>query len=331
MARVRRRQVLLAAAALLVLPLSNAQPPAKRLPRIGFVLSAGSAAASSKLNEELGRRFRDLGYVEGRDYQVEILNAEGRLDRIPGLVDRLVQQKVDVIVLTNNVAIAAARKATQTIPIVMVTTIDPVAAGYVASLARPGANITGLAMLTRDLSGKRIELLKEMLPGMDRVAILWDADGPGPVIAFKNYEAAAKGFKLRLQSLRIHGPDPDLAGAFAAAKRESADALIVVRNPLVDQHRVRIMDLAKTHRLPAMCEGSEDVSAGGLASYAASSIEVLRGIASFVDLILKGARPGDLPIEQPSNFEFVVNLKTARAIGLAIPQAFLLRVDRVIE
>ena len=310
---------------------SSGQQRAAKIPRIGFVLSAGSASASSNLPDEVGRGFRDLGLVEGRDYQVEILNAEGILDRIPGLVDKLVQQKVDVIVLTNNVAIVAAKKATQTIPIVMVTTIDPVSAGYVASLARPGANITGLATLTRDLSGKRIELVKEMLPGMDRLAILWHAGAPGPAIAFKNYEAASRNFKLRLQSLQIHGPEPDLAGAFAAAKRERADGLIVVRNPLVDQHRVRIMDLAKTHRLPAMCESSLDVSAGGLMSYAANSLEMYRGIARFVDRILKGARPGDLPIEQPTTFELVVNQKTARAIGLVVPQSLLLRADKVIQ
>lgn len=310
---------------------SSGQPRVAKIPRIGFVLSGGSASGSSRLSPEMERSLRDLGYVEGRDYQAEILNAEGRLDRIPGLVETLVQHKVDLIVLTSNVAIAAAKKATRSIPIVMITTIDPVAAGYVGSLARPGANITGLAMLTRELSGKRIELLKEMLPGIERLAILWDAGGPGPVVAFRNYEAAAKSVRLRLQSLQIRGPNPDLAGAFAAAKRERAEVLIVVTNPLVVQHRVAIMDLAKSHRLPTMCEVEADVSAGGLVSYAANSLEAHRGIASFVDRILKGARPGDLPIEQPSNFELIVNLKTARAIGLAIPQSLLLRANQVIE
>lgn len=331
MACVLRRRFLFAATTILLSPLARAQQSAKRIPRIGFVLSAGSASGSLQFSQEIERSLRDLGYVEGRDYQAEILNAEGILDRIPGLVDTLVRHKVDLIVLTNNVAIAAAKRATRTIPVVMITTIDPVAAGYVASLARPGANITGLAMLTRDLSGKRIELLKEMLPGMERLAILWDAGGPGPVVAFRNYEAAARSVRLRLQSLQVRGPDPDLAGAFAAAKRERAQALIVVRNPLVDQHRVAIMDLAKSHRLPTMCEGSADVSAGGLMSYAANSLEAYRGVASFVDRILKGARPGDLPIEQPSNFELIVNLKTARAIGLALPQSLLLRANQVIE
>ena len=313
------------------LPLARAQQPGKKIPRIGFVLSSGSPASASPFIVEIKRKLGELGYVEGRDYLVEAQYSEGRLERMPGLVDRLVQQKVDLIVINSNVAIRAAMKATQTIPIVMVTSIDPVAAGYVGSLARPGANITGLAMLTRDLSAKRIELLKQMLPRMERLAVLWDTDGPGPLVAFKAYEAAGRKLRLHIQSLEVRGSDPDFVGAFRAAKEGRADAVIVVMNPLINHHQLQIIELAQRARLPAMYEDSQNVGMGGLLSFGANVQEMYRGVASYVDRILKGARPSDLPIEQPTSFELVVNLKTARALGLTLPQALLRRADRVIE
>jgi putative ABC transport system substrate-binding protein len=322
-----RRQFLVSAVLLLAAMRAGAQP-AKRLPKIGFASSTGDSAGAI---DEIKRSLRDIGYVEGRDYAVEIGYAEGKLDRIPSIVDKLVQQNVDVLVLTTNVAIIEAKQATRSIPIVMLTTVDPVAAGYVASLARPGANITGITLLSRDLSAKRVELLREMIPGLARVAVLWDPEGPGPVIAFREYEAAAKKLGIRVQSLRLRGTASDVEGALRSAREERANALIVVTNPLVNHLRPRIIERANAARIPTVFESAEFVSAGGLLSYGASTADMYTGVATYVDRILKGARPGDLPIQQPAKFDVVINLKTARMIGLQVPQSLLLRAARVIE
>ena len=233
--------------------------------------------------------------------------------------------------LTALPAIRAAKQATKTIPIVMVTTQDPVATGLVDSLARPGGNITGLTRLTRELSGKRLELLKEVVPRISRVGVLWDADVTAPGIAFKEYEAAARALKIQLQSLEVRGPNPDLEGAFQAAAKGRASALITIRNPLLNRYRKQIADLAIKNRLPSMYEGSDYVEAGGLMSYSANDAESFRRAAYYVDKILKGAKPADLPVEQPTKFEFVINLKTAKQIGLTIPQSVLFRADKVIK
>ena len=304
--------------------LAEAQQPAKALPRIGLIASTGAFESF-----QLG--LRDLGYVEGKNILTERRYAEGRLDRIPGLVNELVQQKVDVIVAINNVAIRAAKKATQTIPIVMVTSVDPVEAGYVESFARPQGNITGLANLGRDLSAKRVELLKQLFPKMSRVGILWDADGPGPKVALKEYEEAARGFKLEFHSLEIHGPNPDLAGVLRAAKTARVDALVVVSNPLMVQHAKRVFELAANYRLTSMTEEARYVDAGGLISYGANTADLYRRAAEYVVEILKGAKPGDLPVKLPSKFEIFVNLKTAKQIGVTIPPNVLARADRVIR
>ncbi|TMA87555.1 MAG: ABC transporter substrate-binding protein [Deltaproteobacteria bacterium] len=304
--------------------LAEAQQPAKALPRIGLIASTGAFESF-----QLG--LRDLGYVEGKNILTERRYAEGRLDRIPGLVNELVQQKVDVIVAINNVAIRAAKKATQTIPIVMVTSVDPVEAGYVESFARPQGNITGLANLGRDLSAKRVELLKQLFPKMSRVGILWDADGPGPKVALKEYEEAARGFKLEFHSLEIHGPNPDLAGVLRAAKTARVDALVVVSNPLMVQHAKRVFELAANYRLTSMTEEARYVDAGGLISYGANTADLYRRAAEYVVEILKGAKPGDLPVKLPSKFEIFVNLKTAKQIGVVIPQHVLVQADKVIK
>jgi putative ABC transport system substrate-binding protein len=310
--------------------LAEAQQTAKTLPRIGFIYSAGTPEDSLSFDAfRLG--LRDLGYVEGKNILIESRYAEGRLDRMPALVNELVQQKVDLIVAVNNVVIRAAKQVTKTIPIVMVTSVDPVAAGYVKSFAHPGENITGLANLSRDLSAKRVELLKEVLPKMSRVAILWDADGPGPAIAVKEYEAAARAFKLELRSLEVRGPNPDFATAFQAAKTARADALIVVRNPLMAQHAKQLFELAIKRRLASMTEGSRYVDAGGLISYAASATDLYRRAAEYVVEILKGAKPADLAVKLPEKFEILINLKTARQIGLVIPQHVLIQADKVIK
>jgi len=311
--------------------LAEAQHAAKTTPRVGFILSTGARGDPSSWFDAFQQGLRDLGYVEGKNILIERRYGEGRLDRMPGLVNDLVQQKVDAIVAPNNVAIRAAKEATKTIPIVMISSIDPVVAGYVESFAHPGGNITGLAWLIRDLSAKRVEFLKELLPKISRIGVLWDADGPGPAIAVKEYEGAARGFKLVFHSLEIRGPNPDLAGAFRAAKKARADALVVVANPLMGQRAEEVFDLATKHRLPSITEEGRYVDAGGLMSYGPKLADLYRRAAEYVVEILKGAKPGDLPVKLPSKFEIFVNLKTAEQIGVAIPQHVLVQADRVIK
>jgi putative tryptophan/tyrosine transport system substrate-binding protein len=273
----------------------------------------------------------DLGYVDGKSILVESRYAQGRLDRMPALVNELVQQKVDVILAVNNVVIRAAKEATKTIPIVMISSVDPVDAGYVESFARPGGNITGLAHLGRDLSAKRVELLKEVFPKMSRIAILWDADGPGPAIALKEYEAAARAFKLDLRSLEVRGPQPNFAGAFRDAKALHAEALMVVGNPLMTQHAKTVFELAIRNRLPSMTEERRYVDAGGLISYGANAADLIRRAAGYVVEILNGAKPGDLPVKLASKFEIFINLQTAEQVGVVIPQRVLVQADKVIK
>jgi len=277
------------------------------------------------------QKLRDLGYVEGKNVLIEHRYAEGRLDRLPTFVHEFVQQKVDVIVGVNNVVIRAAKEATKTIPIVMISSVDPVVAGYVESFAHPGGNITGLAWLLRDISAKRVELLKELLPKLSRVGILWDADGPGPAIAVKEYKAATRAFKIELQSLGVRGPNPDFAGAFQTAKTARLDALIVVANPLMAQHAKEVFELAAKYRLPSMTEEGRFVPAGGLMSYGPSLADLYRRAADYVGDVLKGAKPGDLPVKVASKFEIFINLKTAQQLGLVIPQDVLVQADKVIR
>jgi putative ABC transport system substrate-binding protein len=310
--------------------LAEAQQPAG-IPRIGFVQSAGTPANPLPQFNAFRRGLQDLGYMEGKNILIESRYAEGRLDRMAALVNELVQEKVDAIVVVNNVAIRAAKEATKTIPIVMVTSVDPVAAGYVESFARPGGNITGLAHLGRDLSAKRVELLKEVLPKMFRVGVLWDAAGPGPAVAFKEYEAAARAFKLKLRSLEVRGPQPDFTGAFQAAKTEHLDALIVVANPLMGEHAKQIFELATKNRLPSMAEERRYVQTGALISYGANFGDLYRRAAEYVVEILKGAKPGALAVKLPEKFEIFVNLITAKQLGLVIPQQVMIQADKVIQ
>jgi putative tryptophan/tyrosine transport system substrate-binding protein len=304
-----------------------AQP---KIPRIGYVVS-GSRTESNPRLEGFRQGLRDLGYVEGKNIVLEYRYAEGKNERFPGLVDELVQQKVDVLIATALPAIRAAKQATKTIPIVIMTGQDPVATGLIDSLARPGVNITGVARLTRELNGKRLELLKESIPGISRVAILWNRTGLELDINFKGYEAAARGLKLQIQSLEVQGPTPDLDAAFQSAGKERAGALVVMGDALLNGHRKRIADLALKSRLPSIYEASDWVRSGGLMSYAADDVESFRRAAVYVDKILKGAKPADLPVEQPTKFELVINLKTAKQIGLTIPPNVLARADRVIK
>jgi|SoiMethySBSTD1v2_1073268.scaffolds.fasta_scaffold585185_1 ABC-type uncharacterized transport system substrate-binding protein len=305
---------------------AEAQQPGK-VHRVGYLSARGAVSLPRSYSEGFRQGLRDLGYIEGKNVLIEFRFAEGKLDRFPSLVAELVQLKVDVLVSTEAAAIRAAKQATKTIPIVFVTTQDPVAVGYVDSLARPGGNITGLTRLTRELSGKRLELLKEMVPGISRVGLLGEVDASG----LKDYEAPADALKIQLQSLEVRGPNPDFEGAFQAAAKVRAGALITIHNFLIGRYRKRIADLAMKNRLPSMYEDSRYVEEGGLVSYAADELEVTRRAAVYVDKILKGAKPAELPVEQPTKFQFIINLKTAKQIGLTIPQRVLVRADRVIK
>jgi putative ABC transport system substrate-binding protein len=308
---------------------AEAQETPKSMPRVGFIFS--TTASGDPAFEAFQEGLRDLGYLDGKNILIERRYGEGRLDRMPGFVKELVEQKVDVIVAVNNVVIRAAKETTKTIPIVMISSVDPVAAGYAESFAHPGGNITGLAWLLRDVSAKRVELLKEVRPKLAKLGILWDGGGPGPAIAFKTYEAAAQAFKLELRSLEVRGPMPDLAGAFQAAKTARLDAVIVVANPLMAQHANEVFRLAGKYRLLSMTEESRFVRAGGLMSYGPSLADLYRRAAGYVVEILKGAKPGDLAIKLPEKFEIFVNLKTARQIGVVVPQHVLVQTDKVIK
>ena len=306
---------------------ADAQQPT-RIPRIGYV--SGNDPSNPGPNVEAFRHgLRDLGYIEGKNILVEYrYYVEGKPESAPSLVAELVQLNIEVLVVVPSPAIRAAKQATKTIPIIMVTTADPVATGIIDSLARPGGNITGFTRLTRELSGKRLELIKEVVPGITRVGVLWTG---GPSANFKEYEPAARALKIQLQSLEVQGPNPDFGGAFQAAVKGRTSALVAVRATMLIPNRKKIADLAIQNRLPSMYEANDFVEAGGLMSYAAGESEIFKRAAVYVDKILKGAKPADLPVEQPTKFEFVINLKTAKQIGLTIPPNVLARADRVIK
>jgi len=304
---------------------------AKKVSRIGFLAVSGDRNTPGPWVEAFRQGLRDLGYTEGKNIVVEYRYIEGKLSRIPSLVAELVQLKVDVLVVVALSAIRVAKQSTKTIPIVMVATVDPVATGLVDSLAHPGGNITGLTRLQRELSGKRLELLTEVIPGISRVGVLWEPEDPAAAIAFKEYDAAAHALKIQPQPLEVRGPNPDFEGAFQIATREHANALITVNSVLLSRYPKQIAELAIKHRLVSMYELSRFVEAGGLMSYSANDAESYRRAAVYVDKILKGAKPADLPVEQPTKFEFVVNLKAAKQIGLTIPQSVLYRADKVIR
>ena len=306
---------------------TNAQQPA-RIPRIGILL-AGSASFASARVEAFRRRLRELGYVEGKNIVIEYRYAEGKLERLPDLAAELVRLKVDVI-FTAGAANSAAKKASATIPIVFANAADPVGTGLVSSLARPGGNITGLSLMTPDLDGKRLELLKEAFPKVARVAFLWVPGSTMGNLPLTDMEAAAKALGLKLQSLEVRSLD-DFDSAFARAKRDGAQALITFPNALINTQQRQVLDFAVKNRLPAMYPESEFVEAGGLMSYAANYADLFRRAADFVDKILKGTKPADIPVEQPTKFEFIVNLKSAKQIGVTIPPNVLARADRVIK
>ncbi len=299
------------------------------IPTIGYI-SGSDARASSGQVEGFREGLRNLRYHEGKNIVVQYRYAEGKVDRIPVIVAELIKLPVDILVSTNAAAISNAKQATKTVPIVMITTIDPVAGGLIDSLAHPGGNITGVTRLAYELSDKRLEILKQAVPTISRVAILL-ATGRTRGADLKEYEAAAQALKIALLALLVRGPDPDLQGAFQSAVKERVNALITGRGPVLNNYRRQIADLAIKNRLPLMSEGSQYVDAGALMSYATSDAESSKRAATYVDKILKGTKPADLPVEQPTKFELAINLRTAKQIGVTIPPNVLARADRVIK
>ena len=306
----------------------EAQQPAG-IPRIG-ILSGVSGSVFSARVEALRQRLRELGYVEEKNIVIEYRYAEGKGERLPDLVAELVRLKVDIIVTIGPGPTLAAKKASGTIPIVFAGASDPVGTGIVSSLARPGGNITGLSLMAPDLDGKRLELLKEAVPKIARVAFLWRSGGSRGNLPLTDMEAAAKALGLKLLSLEVRSLD-DFEGAFARAKKERAQALITTTGALINTQQRQVLDFAAKNRLPAIYHYSEFAEAGGLMSYGPNNADVFRRAADFVDKILKGAKPADLPVQQATKFELIINLKAAKQIGLTIPASVLARADRVIK
>ena len=327
----RRTFVAVTGCGLLGVSLAARAQQAAKIPRIGYVSGTGSATDQGPYVEALRQGLRDLGHTEGRTFSIEYRGVEGKLDRVPSIVNELVELKVDVIVVAILSAIRAAKQATKTIPIVIVTGVDPVASGMVNSLARPGGNITGVATLNQDLNAKRVELLNEVVPRISRVAVLWTPNDPVATINFKEYEAATRALNIQLQSVEVGLQDPDIEGAFQTTVNARADALITITSAPLFLQQKRIAELAAKHRLPTMFPGSAWVESGGLMSYSTNDVEAFRRAATYVDKILKGAKPADLPVEQSAKFHLVINLKTAKVLGLTIPPALLGRADEVIQ
>jgi ABC-type uncharacterized transport system substrate-binding protein len=307
---------------------ASAQQP-KKVPWIGF-LGATYPSTNAARIEAFRQGLRELGYVEGKNIVIEYRWAEGKLDRLPTLAVELVRLKVEVIVTAGPPPTRAAKEATSTIPIVMGFDNDPVGNGFVASLARPGGNITGLATLAPEISGKQLELLKEIVPRFSRVAVFGTSTQPGTAQALRETELAAGAFGVQLQYLDVLGPK-DIETAFQAARKGRADAVLVLSSAVIFSQRTQIADLAVKNRLPVIFPQSEYVEDRGLMSYAPNYADLFRRAATYVDKILKGAKPADLPVEQPTKFEFIINLKAAKQIGLTIPQKVLARADRVIK
>jgi len=308
--------------------IAEAQQPTK-VPRIGF-LGGGSASANAGRIEAFRQGLRELGYVEGKNIVIEHRWAEGKLDRLPALAAELVRLKVDIIVSAGPTVTRVAKEATVTIPIVMAFDNDPVGNGFVASLARPGGNITGLSSLSSEISGKQLELLKEIVPRLSRVAVIGNSTNPGNAQALKETELAAGAFGVQLQYVDVLDPK-DIETAFGAASKGHADAVLVLTSAVTNSHRKQIVELAVKNRLPAIYYTAEWVEGGGLMNYGASFTDLYRHAATYVDKILRGAKPADLPVEQPTKFELIINLKAAKQISLTIPPNVLVRADKVIK
>ena len=312
-------------------PLAAEAQQAGQAARIGYL--AANLTVSLHMTEAFRQGLRDLGYVDGRSVVIEYRDAEGKYDRLPARAAELVALKVDVIVAADTPAALAAKQATRTLPIVFIGAGDPVTIGLVTSLARPGGNVTGLSLLAPELVGKRLELLKQAVPGVGRVAALWQPGFVGERTEkdmLKEVEVAARALGVRLQFVEVRGP-ADFDRAFSDMTRARADALTVLGSAMFANERRRVVDLAAKNRLPGVYGFREYVDAGGLMAYGPNVADLFQRAATYADKILKGAKPGDLPVEQPTKFELVLNLKTAKALGLTIPQSVLVRADQVIE
>jgi putative tryptophan/tyrosine transport system substrate-binding protein len=307
---------------------AQAQQPAK-VPRIGFLSTVPRSSIAAR-TDAFRQGLRELGYVEGKNIIIEWRDAEGKLDRLNERAAELVRLKVDVIVTGGPPSTRAAKEATVTIPIVMAFDNDPVGNGFVVSLARPGGNITGLSTYYPEISGKQLELMKEIVPRLSRVAVLGTSTVPGNEQTLKETELAARAFGVKLQYLEIQGPQ-DIENVFRAASKWRAGAVLVLSSPVATSQRAQIAEIAAKSRLPAIYPQSDHIDAGGLMFYGPSIVDLYRRAATYVDKILKGAKPADLPVEQPTKFEFIINLKAAKQIGLTIPPNVLARADKVIK
>lgn len=329
MSRVRRRQILIAAGAMLGASFAPLAQQATKIPRIGH-LSPFSRSASVRWHDAFRQGLRDLGWVDGKNISIEHRYADGRSDRIADFAAEFVNLKVDLIFVDTTSPAIAVQKLTRVIPIVIAAGGDTVASGLADSLARPGGNVTGLDQMTPALGGKRLELIKAIVPKLSRVAVLWNSGNPTSTLNWKEIQIPARKLEVQLQSLEVRGSS-DFDKAFENATRARAGALAIMPDPMMLTSIKRIADLAAVSRLPSIYHLGEFVDAGGLAAYGPDRSDLFRRAAIYVDKILKGAKPSDLPIEQPTKFELVINLKTAKALGLTIPQSVLLRADRVIE
>jgi putative ABC transport system substrate-binding protein len=308
--------------------LADAQQ-ATKIPRIGYLTIAALSSSAARV-EAFRQGLRELGYIEGKNIAIEWRSAEGKLERQSELTSELVRLNLDAIVTSGPSMTRAAREVTITIPIVMAQDTDPVGNGFVASLARPGGNITGLSVLSPELSGKQLELLKEIVPKLFRVAVLGNSNEPANRKTFKELESAAGTFGVQLQPLDLISPK-DIDTAFRTAIKAHADALLVLASAVLADHRTQIANLALKSRVPVMYFSGISVEAGGLVSYGPSLTDLSRRAATYIDKILKGAKPADLPIEQPTKFELIINLKAAKQIGLTVPPHVLARADRIIR
>jgi putative tryptophan/tyrosine transport system substrate-binding protein len=326
----RRRVVLLLMAGALTVPFASfAQQPTKSA-RIGFLAPTSPQVLSTRL-QAFRDGLRELGYVEGKNLQLEVRWGEGKLERLPTLADELVQAKVDVIVAATSPAVVAARQATQTVPIVMPVSSDPVRDGLVASLARPGGNITGFSMMAPELGQKQLQLLEELFPNVSRaVAVLWNPAYVGMRARFEQAQVAAPAVGLTVRSVEVRDTH-ELDVAFEAIIREHPDELLLLVDPFTFSQRARIVEFAAEQRLPVIYESSDFVDVGGLMSYGPNINDMYRRSATFVDKILRGAKPAELPVEQPTKFELAVNLRAAKVLGIKFPESILLRADKVIE
>jgi len=326
----RRKFIEVIAGALLAAPLDAEAQHAGKVARIG-VLWGGETAFAMPYLEAARRALVGLGYVEGKDFVVEVRFGERKPGAVDTLAADLVQHKVDVIVAAGDPAIRAARRATGTIPIVMIAAGNPVRDGLAASLARPGGNVTGMTFLSSELAGKRLELLKQAVPTVSRVAVLWNPDNPGGLPDFQATQTAAQTLRMTVQSVEAMKP-ADFEPAFKVVTDKQLQAVVVLTDPVTSNMAGKsIADLAIKNRLPTMCDLSEFTRSGALMSYGPSLLSMAQHSAAFIDKILKGAKPGDLPIEQPTQFELVINLKTAKALGLTIPPSLLGRADAVVQ